>query len=359
MSAAKIAMTFVQRAKHVTFVATIANHTMNANQQANVHGPICCLSQCFYVPFYVTFGTLKQGNAWNLPDRTNNGNKETDNKNKVANNMTLWVLMIALAAPVFTISTHIGFILVSWLTNTEEASSVALFYLAVLFYLFFMTRQCYSASSNLKPKHWCCSICLPFYPVRQCFKYIFGLVYVLCCCNTVCVQDRMNLTCPPFPCCYGCCRYCKYVEHHDLPMEDVILTQTEHKEHDEEFNTKAFCIVFSWGWVLMLPIALVFLAFSALPITTIDLFSDLLNTFQILILFASLLITYKIVSLGETEVTRFLKNMRERYIALTDNTAPDLNEKIKKRREVDDIEAAACLVGELAEVVVHKLPQNP
>ena len=161
-------------------------------------------------------------------------------------------------------------------------------------------------------------------------------------------------------------------------------TDMEEKKH-KKFNTKAFCIVFFWGWVIVLPAALIFIAFTELPIKTVDLLSDLLNTFQILILLVSLLVTYKIVSLTETDISRFLKRLRKMYKVLIANhkingeatlsatqsevesevsepanvtAMKKVRRAIKDTKKVDDVEAAACLVAELIEVVVHKLPKR-
>ena len=147
------------------------------------------LSQYFYASFYAIFGTLDQNKVWKSEEKTLTVNAATTDdeeandqepptaddqvdKETRANFKNVWVLVIALAAPVFTISAHIGFILVSWLTDTHEASSVALFYLAVLFYLFFMFRQCYSANSHIEPQDCCWSLFLPLYPFIQCCKYL-------------------------------------------------------------------------------------------------------------------------------------------------------------------------------------------
>ena len=311
------------------------------------------ISQFFYTSFYAIFGTLKQERAWNSENPT------------VENFRTVWVIILALVAPLFTISTHMGFILVAWLTNTSQASSVALLYLAALTYLFFMLRQCYSAHSNIRPK--CCfwSVWLPLYPLWQCLRFAGAYVYIFCCCNKFyeSIQSLLDPLCSYFcnhRCQQMCCCFCRKIDDQHKPLDREINKKTEDMDLEEDFNTKAFCVVFSWMWVLALPLGLAFFAFTELPIKTIQLFSDLLNTFQILILLVSLLITYKILSLSETDINRFLRKVRKVYLALrSDRGEEELTEvrrEMENRRDVDDVEAAACLVGEMADVVVHKLP---
>ena len=116
-------------------------------------------------------------------------------------------------------------------------------------------------------------------------------------------------------------------------------------------NTRAFCVVFMWGWVLAGMVALVIVAFTLLPIVAFDLLTDLINTFQITLILIGLLITYKILNLSEPDIYRFLNKMREAFLA-TDREK--VREEVRDLKKVDDIEATGYLVGELAEVVVHK-----
>ena len=125
----------------------------------------------------------------------------------------------------------------------------------------------------------------------------------------------------------------------------------------------------------MIPVCLGFLAFAEFPITTVDIFSDLLNTFQIFLLLVSLLITYKIINLSESDMSRLLKNIRNVFTKLvkkyftkaqngqtssgkerTATADDDIMEKLENTRKVDDIEAAAYLAAHITEVIVHKLP---
>ena len=49
------------------------------------------------------------------------------------------------------------------MTNSAQASSVALICLAVMFYMFFMLRQCYLANEEVNPKGCCGSTCTVLY----------------------------------------------------------------------------------------------------------------------------------------------------------------------------------------------------
>ena len=284
----------------------------------------CCLHQGLKLYFNAVFGTLKLKELWEVQDEN------------VKRFRLVWVITLSLVAPLFAISCHATFILASWLTNKSQASSVALICLAVLTYLFFMLRQCYTAL-NASKRLLEFPVCLiPLYPFYQCFKHVGACFYLSCCCDM--------------------CRECRdRVEEGDELINDRLVernvVQPREDQHNE-FNTRAFCVAFMWGWVLVGIVGLLILAFMLLPIVAFDLLTDLINTFQILLILIGLLITYKILNLSEPDVYRFLNKMRDAFLTKSGNR--DVSEEVSDYQKVDDIEATGYLVGELAEVVVHK-----
>lgn len=148
------------------------------------------------------------------------------------------------------------------------------------------------------------------------------------------------------------------MEEDETALTELVDLQNErydHGDNDDTFNTKAFCIIYSWGWVLAASVVLILTAFTELPIVTFDLLSDLLNTFQVFIILISLLITYKILSLNEPDIYRFVHNLRDAYKSRSGRSRMIVSEDVGDERQVDDFEAAGYIVGELAEVVIHKL----
>ncbi len=339
------------------------------------------LHQGFKLYFNAIFGTLNLTSLWDSEDE------------KVKGFRLVWIITLSLVAPLFAISSHITFILVSWLTNKTQASSVALICLAVITFLFFMFRQCYTAvSASKRIKEW--PPCL--YPFCQCGKHISACFFLSCCCwcnrwnklnrcrewmekgdpvisKRLAIRSELNLD-----------------EESTVQVEEVNLLAEEEKEkggaspvevvkkkpkegkklnrvqsvlHEQEdhqykeFNTRAFCIVFMWGWVLVGMVGLVIVAFMLLPIVAFDLLTDLINTFQITLILVGVLITYKILSLSEPDIYRFLNVVRKAFLTKSEADGKDVTEKVSDLKRVDDIEATGYLVGELAEVVVHRLPQ--
>lgn len=106
-----------------------------------------CFHHFFEFFFSIVFGSRKHENLWDNQDHLH----------------LVWVMTFSLVAPFFAISSHTTFILVSWLTNTAEASSVALICFAVLVFFFFMFRQCYNKVNvkvDIAPQSrcWCCYV---------------------------------------------------------------------------------------------------------------------------------------------------------------------------------------------------------
>ena len=262
-------------------------------------------SCCFDFFFYVIFGTLED----NITDKDN----------------VLWLISFTLVAPIFTISSHFGYILVAWLTNTAQASSMSLIAVAVVVYLIFMLSRCYIANRGINPKYTCISSCLIiFYPFKQCCQ-IMSTTCHICCCKNNCNADIDEL----------------------LQTGSNTDAQTD---SNTRLNTKAFCVVFIWGCVLVAILGAVIASFTLLPIITYNLLSDLTYTFQILLIVISLLITYKILSSSEPELLRFMRNVKKRFTKHSNNLITDL-----RNADDDDIKATGYIIGELTKVVIQKL----
>lgn len=287
----------------------------------------CCLRRVFAIFFTIIFGTLKHGNLW-------------ENNNEKSMNLRLvWILTLSLVAPLFAISSHITFILVAWLTDTPKASSVALICLAVSLYFFFISRQCYMANVKVNPKS-CCwwPFWLSFYPFKQCFRFFKACQYL-----TFCTE------------CKGCSDRVETDE--EIPLLEKMEVKNERFSDSEEntFNTKTFCIMFSWGWILAVSVFLMVFAFFELPIVTFEILSDLLNTFEVFVIVVSLLITYKVLSITEPNTYKFLEKLRATYKRHAAGPNDPVRASVEDERNVNDFEAAGSIMGELAGVIIHKL----
>jgi len=204
----------------------------------------------------------------------------------------------SLISLLFTLSSHVGFILVSWLIDAEASFSIALVFFAAFIYLFIMFRQCYAANANILPKRYYWSLWLCFYPFKQCAKYLCACIYCCFCCNN-CSKDSKTYKWPFFRRAIN-----------DVKLNDILTVQSKDGNFKKNgntkdgFNTRTFCIVFMWGWVLVSIVAAIIVAFYVLPIPAIHLFSNLLSTFQVLVLLLSIAISYKILNKGKRCISK-------------------------------------------------------
>lgn len=169
------------------------------------------LQQVFKLYFNAVFGTLDLKGLWKIKDE------------KVEGFRLVWIITLSLIAPLFAISSHISFILVSWLTNKTQASSVALICLAVLSFSFFMFRQCYAAMSVSKRiQNFRYPCLLPLYPFVQGCRHICVCFYLCCCC---CCDKRFE-------------KYGNWIEKGDTPISMKLALRNEALALESSLNPK-------------------------------------------------------------------------------------------------------------------------
>ena len=412
---------------------------------------LCCIHSCgtnkcvkWFFPrafspfFYAVFGeSLDQNKSWGKVF-----NNDEDEKKR----HTAWLVSFVLLAPLFSIATHIGYICAAWLTDPAKATAVAITSIAVIFYVFFMFRQCYMTNKEtieetFKDKK-LYSCCLPLYPFFQCFKHIIIVLYL-------CIQtkpdepaanpDAANLDEPPpnaanldepnldaanpdepnldaanpdepppnatnpdepppnaanpdepppnaanldepnldaanpppnaanpdepppnaanpdepppdadadnvafhFIRCLPQCFLDK--------SEKTILSKKSYDHNiNDSLSTKTLCVISPWGLLLMGTMIFMVYAFYELPIASYLLPIYLLEIFKILMVVIALLITYKILNIGNSEIRTFMRSIKKGYEDRRNERAEALEITNK-----DEVEATGTLTGELLEVVIH------
>lgn len=257
--------------------------------------------------FYVIFGEFNLTKFWNS---VRNGD------DKVERHHRAWIVCFMLLAPLFSLTSHAGYILAAWLTEPNKTTSVALVYIGIYLYMFLMLRQCYIANKKSESMDSCNCFLLVLYPIRQCCKYIVDCIYLCCTKKT----------------------YCEYKTEYNKLLE-------EPKRRNETFKTKTLCVTFTWGLPLTGSVAFLVSAFYELPVASYTLPIYLLNVFQVFIVMITLLITYKILQITEPEVHTFLRNMKKGY------ETHDPKGKAENIPE-DEVEATGTLAGALVKVVV-------
>ncbi len=302
---------------------------------------------CFFIYFYCIFEDSKK----NISDtrNSNNSNSDSDSNSRKTDDLTvngqnLFVLVYCIWMFSFSIAGHFLFVLMSWLIDPAQATSIALTYVGSLSFIFVIVRQCFVAyrKIEIKCKHEkCCSllfVCIPWYQLYKCSK------------------------------CSKCCKQEEDQNYHELgefdsyedPMTNLVTSPkkfTYTMYGDTVFDTRAFFAAMGWGFVLIIFISLLMVMLFELPLSVLNLPNYLYSIIQILLVVVSLLIAYKIFFTNRPELPIFLRHLRSSYRKLkekkkennTSQTSTDLESVMSHKYE--DVEA----IGELAGIIVHNL----
>ncbi len=320
--------------------------------------PLFCLQRCLLATcFYAVFGKLKlTAEAWKMPEENtgelinaidgdkkelyekeappsaqSQAGKDSKETQSIAIRRTQWILLFMLVAPLFSIASHSGYILVAWITEPSKATSVALIMTAISVYSFLLFRQCYVVNADIERKHPCWSILILIYPLCQVGVHI---AYIVKYCS--------------------CCKKCKENNNDGVLLEDVFKGPHKEKEPSKKlmFNTQAFCITIPWGILSTGSLAMVIISFYDLPVQTLDIVEYLLEIFQVFIVVIALLVTYKVFTLSEPEMQRFFKHLKEAYRKGRDNPLSDIEGGI------DHTEESGAITGKYMAVVIDKFEKK-
>lgn len=305
----------------------------------------CCVIPCFYA----IFGNVKQAKGLEMPENYERVNRaDAPVAIKTASQRTSWILLTMLIAPLFSLASHSGYILVAWLTQPSQTTATALFAFALILIASLILRQCYKANADIELDFRCWSIVILVYPFIQCglhVKNVGGLMWSYL--YSYKYREEVLQDVDPKPEQVG------QVHEGRLQRGELthLLTAKPATLSEKPFNTQAFCIVMGWSILVVGGLAFIVISFYEIPFQTLDLLSYLLNIFQIFIVIITLLITYKIFMLGEPDIQRFFKQIRKTYKAQHLNQGEltevgDVN--------VEDIEATGAIAGKALDTVIRK-----
>ena len=185
----------------------------------------------------------------------------------------MWSLFILFFGTLCCVSSHIGYVLVAWLTEPDKTTYTALFMIAVLLYLFLILRKIYG----------------------NFFKF------------------------------FDFCKKCRDTNntkseeegHHDannesnplLPNGEQKLLDTSHYQIENDFNCGYFVLIFLVGLPAVLPVIAIYFALSSLPIPVMEIAVYVENITQIVFVLAAVLVSYKVLEIKESDTKRFLNEL--------------------------------------------------
>ena len=94
------------------------------------------------------------------------------------------------------------------------------------------------------------------------------------------------------------------------PTEDTLIIPAKTKDTGT-FSITAFCIACSWGWMLAILPMLIVSAFYAVPLPTLKVTDYIQTIAQTVIVVIGLLLSYKVININESDLSRFLRGIRK------------------------------------------------
>ena len=229
------------------------------------------------------------------------------------NNMVIFLCM--LVSPLLCISSHVGFILMAWLTEPTKSTTVFILYYFVFVYLFLIFRECYRFYSDLHFS-WTCKK-----------KY-----------NTI-----------EYP---GCIQLEELSKDQDASsgitdsatksprkeqskdQGDSRVSLIKKREQNDMVNVQAFCLILLVHSIFIVGIPIMIaLAFILVPLETAGLVTYIFQLFQLLVVLISTIFIYQLFSTQKFNIDKFLKVFRKKYEENENDSAAESTDSADKKDE--------------------------
>ena len=258
---------------------------------------------CFACMYYPVFGLIKtkdkgQIAASCVTNRTSNVERTLN----MFSEYQVWLVLSGFVATFICLLSHIGFIVVAWVSAPEHAWSTTLLTLFSFLFFFFMFRQSYIRFNNLKPgpkdAYDRCACIIRYFCCLCCWFYA-------CCCNeNSCCQEEAG----------------DILEELDaLNIDEENNKDDKVEEKSIDFDFRAFFISGVLGLFISGIQALIMFSFIELPFSTDTTPSYILNILQLTFLVTATLIAYNVFALRKPteqfileKVTKILNHLPER-----------------------------------------------
>ena len=334
----------------------------------------------------------------------------------------VWIVTTLCFAPLFCIASHSGYIVVSWVADTEHATSITIIYILSFLYYFISFRHLYIVFGDtkqvcpeayliailfLKLYNWLCFACNCFWccccrcwgngsnvDLPNDFCKLCSFLFCTCCtCYTCCLKRYKHERDTCRGKCYNCCEVYKNQLEEDVEDQELgspISAQKDRKNKHSKapFNLPAFFIGIWIGIFLSSVEAVIILGFVLIPITLDKAPIDIYHIIQLVFIVLTTLITYKFFNVGEgpkkimqafvQKFSDLRKSSDEKLRTSSDElsklrTSSDELSKLrtssdelsKLRTSSDELskleenEAAGRVIGEVAHTIINLRPQQP
>ena len=258
---------------------------------------------------------------------------KNNNKKFISDNDIICLMFpLMLTTPLLCISSHIGYIMLAWLTEPSKCTTMAIMYYSLLLLIFFILRKAYKIQSKRV-------ISLPKACNKESNQQDETPLFDVTAIASSNEQDT------PIQSDYNA----DGNRHMPEQAERCIYCVSISNANEEHYNAQAFCLLILYG-AFIVGIGVIFvLIFILLPLASEELVRYLFELFQLSVVLVSGLITYKLFSRERFTFESVVKKFKDAYA-----TKEGSNEKLKAiASKHEDLAAIAGEFGaELTDVII-------
>ena len=251
------------------------------------------------------------------------------------------IFLCMLVSPLLCFSSHVGFILMAWLTEPTKSTTVFILFYFVFVYLFLVFRECY---------HFHVDFHFPWTHKEELSQD-----------QNVMEVKKNDYAVDEDPSPSG--TTIDLSQNQDAsPSGTSTTTKLASLRNKECINIQAFCLILLVHSIFIVGIPIMIaLAFILVPLETADLVTYIFQLFQLLVVMISTIFIYQLFSTQKFNIDTFLKVFRkniDKEIEGTDNI--DSGEKGTSERS-NDTEKAGVIVAQLTNTILKqdmKAPAN-
>lgn len=228
-----------------------------------------------------------------------------------------------LVTPILCISSHLGYVMLAWLTEPSKSTTTLILFYFLFVSLFLIFRRFYRQIKNITPQRFCEKIKNITSQIRE---------QILCKNNTN-EHTHSNKT---------------NEGNEQLQLETNEGNEQLHHSNktnegnDTPLNIVTFCLLFLYGIVILGIAIMIFSMFASLPLASEGLVNYLFNIFQIVVILISTQFAYKLLFGKKFSLKRILESFLEEI----EKKSNEKLRKIIKENEDNVAKATGKIVAE-------------
>lgn len=271
------------------------------------------------------------------------GKKTLDKISQLSDNDSIAVMFSAvLISPLLCFSSHIGYVMLAWLTEPAKCTTVLLLFYIIFVYFFFAFKKCYTHYAGIDISCKCLS--------RRNKSH-----------ESSATENTTNI---PLEECHPTNTAETHVQNKEELMKDksydYCCCLTIDKVDGKQLNTQAFCLTLFFGLFFLCILVMIISIIIILPLSSEELVTYLFSIFQLTVVVISTQVAYELYFGSSFSIKNVLHKFRE---AFAQKHSKDYNQNFldiaqdhKTYSEIDD--ATGAFAAELTDVIIQKFHSN-